>query len=154
MYLDKIVIGNIPISRFILGSNPFSGFSHHTPEKDIEMKRYFTYAKIKETLREAESLGIDTVIARTDFHIMRLLLEYRDEGGDIRWFAQTCPEVGSSEACVERAFSGGALACHIHGGVMDNLFARNALGEIPRIKGGSTDYDKSDPNAFQACDTL
>jgi hypothetical protein len=133
MSLDTITIADIPISRFILGSNPFCGFSHQTPQKDTDMKRYYTTAKIKETIRDAEALGIDTMIARTDFHVMRLLLEYRDEGGGIHWFAQTCPEVAGSDVCVERAYSGGALACHIHGGVMDNLFARKEIGEIPGI---------------------
>jgi len=131
--MDTISIGDLKLSRFILGSNPFSGFSHQLPEMDLEMKRYFTTARIKETLREAESLGINTLIGRTDHHIMRLLLEYWDEGGKIQWFAQTCPEVGSSEVCVERASGCGAGACHIHGGVMDFLYAQKKQREIPMI---------------------
>ncbi len=126
-------IGGCEVSRFILGSNPFSGFSHQTPDTDLAMKRYFTVAKIKETLFEAESLGVNTLVARTDFHVMRMLLEYRDEGGKLQWFAQTCPEVGSHEACVNRAHSGGARACHIHGGVMDYLVAQKKQDEIPGV---------------------
>jgi len=120
------------VSRFILGSNPFSGFSHQTPETDLQMKRYFTAQTIKDTLREAESLGINTVIARADQHIRRLLLEYWDEGGVIQWFAQTCPEVGPTETGVQRAIEGGAKACHVHGGVMDHLLAQGKLDEVPR----------------------
>jgi hypothetical protein len=131
--MDFISIKDLPVTRFILGSNPFSGFSHQTPEADLEMKRYFTTAKIKAILREAETLGINTLIGRTDHHIMRMLLEYWDEGGEIQWFAQTCPEAGTNEVCVERAASGGARACHIHGGVMDFLFAQKRLDEIPRV---------------------
>lgn len=130
--MDLIRIGEREVSRFILGSNPFSGFSHQSPDMDMLMKRYYTVAKIKETLREAESLGINTWIARTDYHIMRLFLEYRDEGGKIQWFAQTCPEVGDHETCINRAASMGAVACHIHGGVMDFLLAQKRLDEIPR----------------------
>ncbi|HUU42247.1 MAG TPA: hypothetical protein VMX57_00620, partial [Planctomycetota bacterium] len=65
-----------------------------------------------------------TIIARTDFHVMRTLLEYRDEGGKLQWFAQTCPGVGPTEMCVRRAHSMNARACHIHGGVMDYLLAQ------------------------------
>ncbi len=120
----------LTVSRFILGSNPFSGFSHQSPESDQEMRRFFTTARIKQTLSQAESLGVNTLIARTDFHVMRMLLEYWEEGGQLQWFAQTCPEVGSHEACIHRASGYGAKACHLHGGVMDNAFAQGKLDEV------------------------
>jgi hypothetical protein len=124
-------IKDVTVSRFILGSNPFSGFSHQTPQTDQDMRHYFSTAQIKATLHEAESLGVTTLIARTDYHVMRMLMEYRDEGGTLLWFAQTCPEVGDHYACIQRAHSFGAKAVHIHGGVMDNLFAQGKMDEIP-----------------------
>ena len=57
-------------------------------------------------------------------------MEYQDEGGTLQWFAQTCPEVGSHEACILRAAEHGAKACHLHGGVMDNAFAQGKLDEV------------------------
>jgi hypothetical protein len=123
-------IKNIQVSRLIIGSNPFSGFSHQSPQTDEAMRHFFTTSKIKETLREAEALGINTLIARSDFHVMRMLMEYRDEGGTLQWFAQTCPEVGSHEACIQRAHNYGAKACHLHGGVMDYQFAQGKLDGI------------------------
>ena len=87
--MDIVTIAGVETSRFILGSNPFSGFSHQGTERDVEMKRWYTVARIKETLFEAERLGITTLIARTDFHVIRMLLEYRDAGGKLQWFAQT-----------------------------------------------------------------
>ena len=128
--MQTIQLKNLTVSRFILGSNPFSGFSHQSSENDNLMKRYFTTRRIKAALFEAEALGVNTLIARTDFHILRLLMEYWDEGGKLQWFAQTCPEVGDSEACVRRAARGGAVACHIHGGVMDHLVAQGRAGEV------------------------
>ncbi len=129
--ISYVQLGALTVSRFILGSNPFSGFSHQSPAVDLEMKRYYTTERIKQTMHEAEELGINTLIARTDFHVMRLLLEYWDQGGQIQWFAQTCPEVGDHVTCINRAANGGAKACHIHGGVMDYLLAQGRLGEIP-----------------------
>lgn len=129
--MQYVQFKDVSVSRFILGSNPFSGFSHQSIAMDWAMRHYFTTSRIKETLREAEALGVNTLIARTDFHVMRTLMEYRDEGGTLQWFAQTCPEVGSHETCIQRAFSYGAKACHIHGGVMDHLFAQGKLEEIP-----------------------
>jgi len=122
---------HLTVSRFILGSNPFSGFSHQSQETDWAMRHYFSTARIKETLREAESLGVNTLIARTDFHVMRMLMEYRDEGGTLQWFSQTCPEVGDHATCIERAGSFGAKACHLHGGVMDYVFAQGKMDSVP-----------------------
>jgi hypothetical protein len=126
-------IGHLKVSTFILGSNPFSGFSHQGVQTDEDMRHYFTTARIKHILREAETLGINTLLARTDFHVMRMLMEYRDESGTLQWFAQTCPEVGDHAACVNRAQKYGAVACHIHGGVMDNLYTQGRLDEIPGV---------------------
>ncbi|MHB9130524.1 MAG: hypothetical protein ACYDBB_05455 [Armatimonadota bacterium] len=131
MFHDTIQLGHLPVSRFILGGNPFSGFSHQGTERDTEMRRFFTVQRIKETLRQAEGLGVTTVISRADHHVMRLLMEYWDEGGSLQWIAQTCPEVGSMERGVQNAINGGAKACYIHGGVMDFKLANNQLDDLP-----------------------
>ena len=131
--MDYITLKHLNVSRFILGSNPFSGFSHMSPEMDQVMRRFFSTARIKQLLFEAEELGVNTLIARTDHHVMRVLLEYWDEGGRLQWFAQTCPEIGDHQTCIQRAITSGAKACHIHGGVMDYLYAQKRLDEIPPV---------------------
>jgi hypothetical protein len=128
--METTTLGDLRLSRLLLGSNPFSGFSHQGVDRDERMVHHYTVGRIKETLFEAERVGITGLIARTDFHVMRMLLEYRDEGGKLNWLAQTCPEVGDSEACARRAARGGAVACHIHGGVMDHLVAQGRAGEV------------------------
>lgn len=131
--MQYIHIGDVEVSRFILGSNPFSGFSHQGTSRDLEMKHYYNTATIKATIRAAEALGVNTIIARTDYHVIRLMMEYWDDGSDIQWFAQTCPEVGDHQTCINRAATNGATACHIHGGVMDFLLAQGRIGEIPDV---------------------
>ncbi|MFB3896328.1 MAG: hypothetical protein ACE14V_08505 [bacterium] len=131
MPLPQIKLGNISISKLILGGNPFSGFSHQTPEKDWEMKSYYTTARIKAMFQQAESLGINTHLGRADHHVMRVLLEYWNEGGTIQWIAQTCPEVGTIDRGVQNAINGKAKACFIHGGEMDYRFANKQLDEVP-----------------------
>jgi hypothetical protein len=129
--MHTTTIGHVTVSRFILGSNPFSTFSHQGEDVDLAMRRYFTTARIKAVMRDAEGLGISGLIARGDHHVLRLLFEYREEGGTLQWFAQTCPELGSIARGVQYAIQGGAVACHIHGGVMDNLVANHRLDEVP-----------------------
>lgn len=135
MLIGTIRLGGLECSRLIIGGNPFSGVSHQNPETDLAMKRWFTAARIKETFREAESLGIGTFVGRADRHITRLLFEYWGEGGAIKWIAQTCPEMASIARSIEDALGWGASACYLHGGVMDYLFSRGELGEIPGLIG-------------------
>ncbi|MDI6828150.1 MAG: hypothetical protein QME62_06685 [Armatimonadota bacterium] len=129
--MERVAIKDIEVSRFILGTNPISGFSHQSVEMDNRMIQWFTFDRIKALLREAEALGINTVIARTDQRVLRFMDEYWNEGGKIQWFAQTCPSEGSPELCIDRAIRGGAKACHIHGGYMDHQFIKGELSHIP-----------------------
>lgn len=130
--MKTIQIGNLHIRRLILGGNPFSGFSHLTPDLDRDMLRYFTVARIKETLHQAEAAGIDTFLGRADAHIRRMLLEYWDEGGAIKWFAQTCPEFASLEGNVNNAINTGAAAVYLHGGQMDFFYAQKQFDSVKR----------------------
>lgn len=138
MSISAVKFGSLTVSKLIIGGNPFSGISHQSPQRDSEMMRFFTTARIKETLRQAESLGINTFIGRADKHIVRLLAEYWEEGGTIQWIAQTCPEFGSPLAGVNAAIRGGASAVYLHGGQMDYMVAQNQLHEavtaIERVK--------------------
>ena len=131
--MDTVKFGNVTVSKIILGGNPFSGFSHQTRDLDREMVRYFTTARIKETMYQAEALGINTFLGRVDPHIRRTLLEYWDEGGAIQWFAQTAPEYSSLSGNVAGAIGTGASAVYIHGGQMDFLYAQNQLDSVPDI---------------------
>jgi hypothetical protein len=124
-------IANTSISRFIIGSNPFAGISHQGHEVDTVMRAYFTHEKVVDTLREAESLGINTVIARADDNTLTYLKRFWEGGGKLRWFSQTCPELGDPAVSIERAAAAGAIACYIHGGVMDNLLANHGLSMLP-----------------------
>lgn len=130
--MNTVRIGQVDVSRFVVGSNPFSGFSHQSVDTDSKMKHYWTVTRIKALLREAESLGVNTLIARCDHHVMRVLLEYWDEGGRIQWIGQSCPELGPTGVSVRNAVSGGAKGCHIHGGVTDKLLSEGRLGEVQK----------------------
>jgi hypothetical protein len=129
MSIGTTTIGGKRISRVILGGNPFSGYSHQSPEVDARMTHYYSSAHIKEEFRRAEALGVTTHIGRADHHIMRVLMEYWDEGGKIQWIAQTCPELGPTMQGAGNGIQGGAVACFIHGGRMDWLLANNQLDE-------------------------
>jgi hypothetical protein len=95
------------------------------------MRAYYTVARIKETLKEAEARGITTFTGRADNHVIRMLMEYWDEGGTIQWLAQTCPGVGTLERGVQNSLGGGAKLCVFHGGEMDNRVLNDNTADIP-----------------------
>ena len=123
--MRTVRLGGVEVSRVVIGGNPFSGFSHQSRDRDREMMRYYTTARIKETLRKAEAAGINTFFGRTDRHIQRLLAEYWDEGGTIQWFGQTASELGDQLAAIRTAAAAGAKGTYIHGGVVDFWYAEN-----------------------------
>ena len=131
--LATVKLGDLEVSRFIVGGNPQGAFSHWDAALDQEMKHWFSSANCKALLRQAESLGVTTHIGRADHHIMRLLLEYWDEGGTIQWIAQTCPELGAPERGAQNGINNGAKAVFIHGGQTDNLHHNGKLKEIQPV---------------------
>jgi len=124
MGLDKVRVGPMEVTRLVIGGNPFSGFSHQGPDRDREMIRYYTAARVKEALRRAEAAGINTLFARADNHVMRLLTEYWDEGGTIQWIAQTSAEEPDYLRNIARAADCGACGCYFHGGQVDYYWRR------------------------------
>jgi len=133
MRVDTVRLGSLEVSRFILGGNPFSGFSHQTSEMDREQLHYYSCEQIKATYREAERLGVNTHIGRADHHIIRTLMEYWDQGGTIQWIAQTCPELGTPERGAQNGLRNGAKAVFVHGGSMDFCRIHGRLDEIAPV---------------------
>ncbi len=131
--MDTVRIGSLEVSKFILGSNPISGFSHQSIDMDSTMRHYFNSTQTKRLFRDAEALGVTAVVGRSDHHVIRLLMEYWDEGGKLKWLAQTCTELGSMEAGIDYAIRGGASGCHLHGGIVDYYLAQGRFGEIPAL---------------------
>ena len=124
--MRTVQIGNVQVTGLCIGGNPFSGFSHQTPERNKEMVTYYTPERIKETLRAAEAAGINTFFGRTDDQILGIVKECWDEGGKIQWFAQVCVEKGDPDAWrkwLKASAELGASGAYLHGGVVDNWHA-------------------------------
>ena len=130
--LPAVPLGNNCITRLIIGGNPFSGNSHISRQLDDEMMDFFTCGKIKETLFRAVECGINTAQLRGDRHILRILREFRAEGGNLHWIAQTIPEALSFESNVRQMADAGAAAMYHHGTVTDSLFKQGNYDEIKR----------------------
>jgi len=129
MALPTTKIGNVDVSRLVVGGNPISGFSHGP--RDKEMRDYFTTENVKKLLRRCEDAGINTCFFRADKHVMRTLNEYWNDGGTIQWVAQSAPE---SEVIrnVDAVVAYGAKAMYIHGGLIDSCFESGDFDDAKR----------------------
>jgi len=128
--LPTVPFGQHKISRLIIGGNPFSGNSHVSREMDNEMMDYFNTETIKKTLFDCQRHGINTMQLRADRHLTRIIREFRQEGGDMHWIAQTCPELGDFAGSVRGIMGYKPIAIYHHGTIADNLFKAGNIGEI------------------------
>jgi hypothetical protein len=133
MPIPSVRLGELEVSRFIIGGNPFSGFSHQSRERSAEMVAWYTDERIVETLFQAEALGVTACILRGDDHITRVLRRYWDEGGRMAWIAQTNSRGGTPVESAVYCRDRGASACFLHGGVADHLVAQGRPEEMATL---------------------
>lgn len=85
-------IGDLQISRMLLGGNLLTHFTHSRDLKYVYnlAKHYNTKEKIFETMAAAEAQGINTLVIHTAPNVREMLKEYREKrGGKIQ--AIVCP---------------------------------------------------------------
>lgn len=128
--LPQVPFGQGSVSRLIVGGNPVSGFSHQSRALDEEMMDFFSAANVKKLLASCERAGINTWQSRADRHILRLLREYRNEGGRIQWIAQTASEMADFARNVREAAAMHPLGIYLHGAQTDRLWLEHRREEI------------------------
>ncbi|MGC8668812.1 MAG: hypothetical protein ACP5VE_11935 [Chthonomonadales bacterium] len=127
-------LGRLRVSRLLLGSNPFFGFSHTSPALDEAMRTYFNDERITALLDEAAGAGITAVVAPVYPRWMDLWKRYRDQGGRLRtWIAQPDVAPDAMVDCISQAVKAGAQAVWVQGHRVENTFAEpNGLDTIRR----------------------
>jgi hypothetical protein len=115
--LPKIKLGQLEISRLILGSNPFFGFAHGNPQASPEeMTAYYTDAQVMAVLDAAADQGITAVWTPCYDHWVQLWSTYQERGGKMRiWIGQPDPEPQQMKQHITAAAKNGAKAICIQG---------------------------------------
>lgn len=124
--LPRVDFCGLDVSRLIIGANPFGGFSHQSPQRDQEMRTYYTTDRIKETWEDAEQAGINTMITNNETpHVLQAVKEYLIAGGNLQWIAQVNKREKADMAnAVAEAINIGCKAVYFHGALVDNLYAQ------------------------------
>jgi hypothetical protein len=121
-------IGNVQISRLIIGGNQFSGWSH---SRDLSYLRelflaYSTEEKIMETLEKCEEEGVNAIITASSGYLNKY---WQERGGRIQWIAQIHPKTNDLTSDIQRAVDNGATGAYVQGGVGDS-FVKNGRVDL------------------------
>lgn len=94
-------IGNLKVSRMLLGGNLLTHFTHSRDLRYVYnlAAHYNTDEKIMETLAVAEQNGVNTVSMHNPPHPISVLKKYRKQGGKIQWII--CPTAHIEEKHME-----------------------------------------------------
>jgi hypothetical protein len=129
--MPQIQLGSLTVSRLILGSNQFFGYSHMSRERDRAMREYFTDERIVAFLDEAADLGVTSVSMLPSRRWYALWKKYSTSGGRMTtWISQPMGE--TDEAMIrdiEESAQNGAKAIYVQGNQVERRFNRGE-GEL------------------------
>ncbi len=117
--LPRGQIGNLQISRMIMGGNLIGGWAHSRDLIYVSklVKAYHTDQKVFDTLQIAEQCGINTLL--TNPVLSRVINAYwRKVGGKIQ-FISDCGYQGDVLTGIKMSIDGGACACYVQGEMGD-----------------------------------
>ena len=118
------------VSRLICGGNPLSGFSHVSAELDREMIEYYNMPNLLALLDDCWAQGINTFQSRGDRHQMRMYLEHQQNGGKMKWIAQTASEFASIPGNIAEIAQYKPIAIYHHGTHTDNSWHTGAIDKV------------------------
>jgi hypothetical protein len=123
--LPTVRLGTLEVSRLILGSNPFWGYSHKSAQLDEEMRRFHTDERIVQILDEAAECGLTALASPPDERWTKLWTRYSGSGGKLKIWISQChgaPEQMLQE--IDRSVKAGAKAIFIQGARVEEQFGK------------------------------
>jgi hypothetical protein len=111
--MPRIRLGDLEVSRLILGSNPFFGFAHKPGDVGQKMKEFYTEERVMAVLDEAADQGIMAVWTPCYDHWIELWNRYRERGGKLKiWIGQPDHSPDQmKDAITACAHNGGKAVC-------------------------------------------
>ena len=128
--LPRGKIGNVTLSRMILGGNLMGGWAHARDLIYVSklVKSYHHREKIFETFALAEACSVNTIL--TNPALCDVINDYWRNGGKIQ-FISDCGGKDIIEA-TQKSIDRGASACYIQGGVADKMVEEGKFDLIAR----------------------
>lgn len=125
--IPKSTIGNMELSRLIMGGNLIGGWAHARDMLYASklVKAYHTDERVMITMQLAEQCGINTIL--TNVKLARIINKYLHEtGGKIQFISDS----GQNEENIIKSVEAGASAIYFHGGAADRCVQEGKFDEI------------------------
>jgi hypothetical protein len=137
--MPTIKLGNLEVSRLILGSNPFWGYAHKPGKLGEEMKAWHTDERIAGILDEAAANGVTAAASPPGARWIEVFKRYLDKGGKLRiWIAQPDGPPEQMQDEITLAVKSGARAVFVQGERVEEQFLRKKFdvlkGWVEHIK--------------------
>ena len=132
--LPKGRIGNLELSRLIMGGNLIGGWAHSRdlPYVGTLARQYNTPEKIRQTLELGEENGI-TSINTWVMQDNSQIFEHWKSGGKMKWISQVRQDADGGWSQVDKAIDQGAAAIHLTGDTLERLLDK---GEFEKVGEG------------------
>ncbi|MBR0319894.1 MAG: hypothetical protein IIX10_02450, partial [Clostridia bacterium] len=118
------------VTKLIVGDNPFNGHSYVLDWVGREeMKEYYTAEHFKESLREIEKNGFNTMLPLADPYVLRILKEYEREGGKLQYIFQPYVPM-DQEVSLRQMEELNCIGIYTQGSTTDYLFETGQEEEI------------------------
>jgi len=120
--LPKVRFGKFEITRMIVGSNPFYGYSHFNRILDQTMKEWYTQDRKMEVLHACERNGVGTWQVHYNDQPMEDLKRYRAEGGKMNLVLLADFELMKNPKLLPEVAKLGPMGIGHHGNRTDERF--------------------------------
>jgi hypothetical protein len=120
--IPTVKFGKAEITRLIVGSNPFYGYSHFNRTMDQSMREWYTQDRRMEVLHAAERNGINAWQVHYDIQPMADVARYRAEGGKMRLILLADFELMKNPKLLPEVAKLGPLGIAHHGNRTDERF--------------------------------
>jgi hypothetical protein len=124
--LPKVRFGDIEISRLVVGSNQFYGFSHFNSVLDKLMVDWNTPERICQTLLQCQQQGINAYQYSHHETTLSDLELFRSKGGKMHLIAVDTRK----QPVAETVRTSGATALYHHGEATDVLFRNGKMDQV------------------------
>jgi hypothetical protein len=128
--LPVVKFGKTEITRLIIGSNPFYGYSHFNRILDAAMREYYTPERRVEVLLACERQGINSWQLHYNDQPREDLKHYRAAGGKMNLILLADFELMTNPALLPEIAKLGPLGIAHHGNRTDERFRNNEKGKV------------------------
>jgi hypothetical protein len=128
--LPLVKFGKTEITRLIIGSNPFYGYSHFNRILDAAMREYYTPERRVEVLLSCERRGINSWQLHYNDQPREDLKHYRAAGGKMNLILLADFELMTNPALLPEIAKLGPLGIAHHGNRTDERFRNGEKGKV------------------------